>query len=133
MAHLLLSRILQAALVDYCQSKGIVVVAYGLMGSRTNQVLQNSTILDVARETGMSPAAVVMGWARSKSLVVLVGSSNPEHIEQNATIYKTELSKENVARIDLIEDQVGRCVMGWNQIPDLDAVDIADPAVGDQW
>ena len=103
------------------------------MGSRTNQILQNPTILEIASETGTSPAAVLLGWARSKSLVVLVGSSDPAHIEQNATIYKTELSVQHVARIDAIEEDMGRCVMGWNHIPDLDAVDVANPAVGDQW
>ncbi|WP_042663677.1 aldo/keto reductase [Haloferax sp. ATB1] len=85
-------------LVDYCQSNGVAVEAAAPLG-RT-EVLQDSTIQDIAATYDKSPAQIVLKWAVEKDVVVLPKSSSATHIAENGTLFDWELDAEDQRRID---------------------------------
>lgn len=121
-------------LVEFCHQKQIVVMAYGVLGSRRDDLLGNPTIVDIAQRHGVTSARVLIAWARAKRVCVLFGSKNPEHIRANAMPDDWILPAESEKEIDGMEAKYGRRVMGWQKNEyDLDAVDIPHPEFGDTW
>jgi 2,5-diketo-D-gluconate reductase A len=112
-------------IVRFCQERGIVVMAYGVFGSREMDLLNNEAVLRVAREHACSPGQVLMAWAHHKGLLVVFGSSSRAHIAENLNggDISVRLSAEQVAAIDSLEAAHGTRVMGWRGIVDLDSVD----------
>lgn len=45
---------------------------------------------------------VILRWNLQKGVVVIPGSSNPEHIQENTGIYDFELTDEEMARINAL-------------------------------
>jgi len=85
----------QAHLVNWCVSKGIVVTAYSPLGSDASPLLTNHTVEKIAKKHGVSPANVLISLqANRPGVTVLSKSVTPERIIANTKI------------IDLTEDQV---------------------------
>ena len=60
----------QTKLVEFCKENGIAFVAYSPLGSQpsaltkvSRKVLDDKTIVEVARKLGREPAQVVLAWA----------------------------------------------------------------------
>ncbi|EWC43957.1 hypothetical protein DRE_01309 [Drechslerella stenobrocha 248] len=105
----------QRALVEYCQQKGIVVVAYSPLTRGVR--LGDPVIKQVAEKYGKTPAQVVLRWCLQRGVVVIPKSGREERIRENKGLWGWELAQEDVARIaDLDEGTEGR-QGGW----DLDA------------
>lgn len=88
--------------VPYIQSKGIVVEGWYPFGGRghTNKLLNNETILEIANTHNVSSAQVILRWNLQRGVVVIPGSSNPEHIKENTEIYHFELTDEEMKKIE---------------------------------
>ena len=123
----------QDSLRQFCQSKGIVVQAYGILGSRTVKLLDHEIILEISESIAISPSRVLLAWARSKAVCCLFGSSSKEHIIENWSHCNDILEDEHVSRIDKMEEIYGRQVYGWKGTTDLDQIDVPNSAWGDQW
>ncbi|CAL8075177.1 unnamed protein product [Calicophoron daubneyi] len=84
-------------LVEYAQSKGLVVSAYSPLGSpvdspgRTN-LLKESWVLDIANKHGKTPAQVLLRWLLQRNLVVIPKSVTPERIVENFKIFDFTLT-----------------------------------------
>ena len=93
----------QQAVVDYCQSKGIVVTAWspfqGTMMQHASMFTVES-LQEVARARQKTVAQVVLRWALQKGVVAIPGTSNPAHMEENLAVHSFELSAEEMAVID---------------------------------
>lgn len=91
--------------IPYIQSLGIVVQGWYPFGGRghTSELLGNETIVDIAKEHGVSAAQVILRWNLQKGVVVIPGSSNPEHIKENTEIYDFELTNDQMDRINALD------------------------------
>ncbi len=91
--------------IPYIQSLGIVVQGWYPFGGRghTSELLGNETIVDIAKEHGVSAAQVILRWNLQKGVVVIPGSSNPEHIKENTEIYDFELTNDEMDRINALD------------------------------
>lgn len=91
--------------IPYIQSKGIVVQGWYPLGGRgyTAKLLGDPTITEIARAHNKSSAQVILRWNLQKSVVVIPGSSNPEHIRENLDIFDFELTDEEMARIKSLD------------------------------
>ena len=71
--------------VPYIQSLGIVVQGWYPLGGRgyTADLLGNETINAIADVHGVSSAQVILRWNLQRNIVVIPGSSNPDHIKEN--------------------------------------------------
>lgn len=91
--------------IPYIQNLGIVVEGWYPFGGRgyTKEMLNNETILDIAKSHNVSAAQVILRWNLQKGVVVIPGSSNPEHIKENTEIYHFELTKEEMEKINSLD------------------------------
>ena len=88
--------------IPYIQNLGIVVEGWYPFGGRgyTKELLNNETILEIAKNHNVSAAQVILRWNLQKGVVVIPGSSNPEHIKENTEIYHFNISDEEMEKIN---------------------------------
>ena len=88
--------------VPYIQSKGIVMQGWYPFGGRghTSELLNDETIVEIANNHNVTAAQVILRWNLQRGVVVIPGSSNPDHIKENTEIYHFELTEEEMERIE---------------------------------
>lgn len=88
--------------IPYIQSKGIVVQGWYPFGGRghTKELLNDSTIVKIANNHNVTAAQVILRWNLQKGVVVIPGSSNPDHIIENTEIYHFELTNEEMEKMN---------------------------------
>lgn len=91
--------------IPYIQEKGMIVEGWYPFGGRghTSELLNNETILTIARNHNVSSAQVILRWNLQKGVIVIPGSSNPIHIKENTEIYHFELSDEEMNQIKALD------------------------------
>ena len=91
--------------VPFIQGKGIVVQCWYPLGGRghTAELLGDETIRSIAEAHGVSSAQVILRWDLQRGIVVIPGSSNPEHIKENLDLFGFELSDEEMAAISALD------------------------------
>ncbi len=91
--------------IPYIQSLGIVVQGWYPLGGRghTAELLGDEVISAIAKAHGVSSAQVILRWNLQKGVVVIPGSSNPDHIRENTELYGFTLTEEEMAQIDALD------------------------------
>lgn len=91
--------------VPFIQGKGIVVQCWYPLGGRgyTVELLGNETIRKIAGNHGVSAAQVILRWDLQRGIVVIPGSSNPEHIRENLDLFGFELTDAEMAAINALD------------------------------
>ena len=91
--------------VPFIQDKGIVVQCWYPLGGRgyTAELLGDDTIQTIAAAHGVSAAQVILRWDLQRGIVVIPGSSNPEHIRENLDLFGFELSEEEMRQIAALD------------------------------
>ena len=85
---------------------GIVTQSWSPLGQGNG--MDNATIKAIADETGQSASAVIIRWHLQHGLSVLPRSTNPDHIRDNFTALSFELTDDQMAKIDALDDPDGR-------------------------
>ena len=87
--------------VPYIQSKGIVVQGWYPFGGRghTSELLNDKTVVEIAHHHNVTTAQVILRWNLQRGVVVIPGSSNPDHIKENTEIYHFSLTDEEMQLI----------------------------------
>lgn len=90
--------------VEYMHNLGIVMQAWYPLGGRghTGELLADETITEIAQAHKKSSAQVILRWDLQNGVVVIPGSSNPEHILENISIFDFSLTDEEMAKIDAL-------------------------------
>ena len=88
--------------VPYVQSLGIVMEGWYPFGGRghTSELFNDETIVEIANNHQVSNAQVILRWNLQRGIVVIPGSSNPEHIKENTEIYHFTLTDEEMQKIE---------------------------------
>ena len=91
--------------IPYIHSLGIVVQGWYPLGGRgyTAELLGNEVISEIAAAHGKSSAQVILRWNLQKGVVVIPGSSNPDHIQENTELFDFELTEEEMERINALD------------------------------
>ena len=91
--------------VPFIQEKGIVVQCWYPLGGRghTADLLGDETIRSIAEAQGVSSAQVILRWDLQRGIVVIPGSSNPEHIKENLDLFGFALTDEEMAAISNLD------------------------------
>ena len=91
--------------IPYIQSLGIVVQGWYPLGGRghTAELLGDEAISGIAKAHGVSSAQVILRWNLQKGVVVIPGSSNPDHIKENTQLYHFALTDEEMAQINALD------------------------------
>lgn len=87
--------------VPYIQELGITVQGWYPFGGRghTSELLGDETISAIAEAQGVTSAQVILRWNLQRGVVVIPGSSNPDHIRENLDLFGFELTDEEMAQI----------------------------------
>ena len=91
--------------IPFIQDLGIVVQGWYPLGGRghTGELLGDSVISEIAEAHGVSSAQVILRWNLQKGVVVIPGSSNPDHIRENIKLYHFSLTEDEMARINALD------------------------------
>lgn len=91
--------------IPYIQKLGIVVQGWYPLGGRghTVELLNDSIISGIAVAHKKSSAQVILRWNLQKGVVVIPGSSNPDHIRENTELFDFTLTDDEMAQINALD------------------------------
>ena len=89
------------------QRGDIVVEAWSPLGRRG--ALDNKVLQEIGEKYGKSTAQVCIRWVMQHGILPLPKTVNPGRMEENADIFDFELTKEEMKRIDELENLGGQC------------------------
>lgn len=87
--------------VPHIQNLGIAVEAWYPLGGRGHQkeLLNDPILTEIAIRHGKSVAQVILRWDLQRGVVVIPGSSNPDHMKENISIFDFELTEDEMTAI----------------------------------
>ena len=91
----------QRQLVQLHAELGIVTASWSPLAR--GALLSDPVVLDLAQEAGCSAAQVVIRWHLQRGLVVIPKSTHRERMIQNADVFDFELSAQQMATIDSLD------------------------------
>lgn len=92
----------QAELRQFHSEHGIVTEAYSPLG--VGNLLDNPTLGSIAGAHGKSPAQVCIRWSVQLGNAVIPRSGNPERIKGNIEVFDFELTADEMAAINALDD-----------------------------
>ncbi|MFF2092333.1 aldo/keto reductase [Paenibacillus sp. NPDC058174] len=92
----------QQELRDYCAANGIQIEAWSPL--MQGKLLDNPVLTEIGAKHGKSVAQVILRWDLQHGIVTIPKSIKENRIVENASIFDFELSAEEVARIDALNE-----------------------------
>merc|ERR1712122_292801 len=95
-------------LIEFCQKNEIVVSCFGPIGAgragyeempELPSMLQNETILKLAKKYNKTAAQICIRWAIDRDLVVLPKSTTPSRVIENFQVFDFKLNDEEMTEI----------------------------------
>jgi aryl-alcohol dehydrogenase-like predicted oxidoreductase len=87
--------------LDYCEEQGIAFIPWYPLAA--GSLAQSGSVLDsIAKKLSATPGQVALAWTlkRSKVILPIPGTSNPEHLLENIAAASLRLSDEDFAALD---------------------------------
>jgi aryl-alcohol dehydrogenase-like predicted oxidoreductase len=97
----------QEAMLDVCTAEDVAWVPYFPLGSAFPgfpKASDNSVVIDIAGELGVTPAQVGLAWllAHAPTTLLIPGTRSIAHLEENLGAGDVELSADALARLDAV-------------------------------
>jgi diketogulonate reductase-like aldo/keto reductase len=104
--------------VEYMHNLGIVMQAWYPFGGRghTSEIFANETIGSIAESHGVSSAQVILHWHLQRGIVAIPGSSNPEHILENISVFDFELTDKEMEDIAVLSLKILKAFQSFHNI-----------------
>jgi diketogulonate reductase-like aldo/keto reductase len=93
------------ALLERCEQASIALEAYSPLG--TGRHLDAPAVVELAEQLERTPAQVLVRWCVQRETIVIPKSTHRERIEQNAQVFDFELSDEQLAKLDALDETGG--------------------------
>ena len=90
----------QKELRAFCHEHNIAVTAWSPLGR--GHVLNDETIVRIAREYNVSPAQIIIRWHLQNDVIAIPKSVTPSRIKENSEVFHFELTKETMAQMDAL-------------------------------
>lgn len=91
-------RLTQKELHSFCQEHGIQLEAWSPL--MQGQLLDHQVLKDIANKYNKSTAQIILRWDLQNGVVTIPKSTKEHRIVENATIFDFELTKEDMERIN---------------------------------
>ena len=78
---------------------GVKLMAWYPLGHGDKGLLNETVFADLAAKYGKTPAQIILRWHTQNGTTVIPGSTNPDHIRENADIFDFILTGEEMAAI----------------------------------
>ena len=91
--------------IPFVQNMGMVMQGWYPLGGRghTAELLGDPVITKIAANHNVSSAQVILRWNLQKGVVVIPGSSNPDHIRENTELYHFALTDDEMEQIRALD------------------------------
>lgn len=91
--------------VKHLHDLGIVVEAWYPLGGRGHQkeLLSDPVLSEIAAGHNKSVVQVILRWHLQRGVVAIPGSSNPDHIKENISVFDFSLTGDEMARIAALD------------------------------
>jgi len=92
-------------LIDFCQSEGITVEAYGPLGDQANEgqvkvkLLSNKRLKNIAVAHLKTVPEVILRWHLQRGVIPIPTSSSPARMRENFNVFDFELTQDEMAAI----------------------------------
>ena len=88
-------------LQEYVSKYGIIIESWYPFGGRghTSENFNNEIIKSIATKYNKTSAQIILRWQLQAGYIVIPGSSNPDHILENYSIFDFELDEEDMKNI----------------------------------
>lgn len=88
-------------LKEYVSQYGIIIESWYPFGGRghTSENFNNEVIRDIATKYNKTSAQIILRWQLQAGYIVILGSSNPDHILENYSIFAFSLNEEDMKNI----------------------------------
>lgn len=85
----------------YLQAQGIVVESWYPLGGRgyTTEMLSNQVLREIGAKYGKTTAQVILRWHLQRNIVIIPGSSNPAHQQENLDLFDFSLTAADMEQI----------------------------------
>ncbi len=97
----------QKDLLDFCRSCRIQLEAYSPL--TRGKKLNHPTITSIAGRYGKTPAQIMIRWPLQHDVVVIPKSANQRRIYENADVFDFEISSEDLALLDSLNEDFRIC------------------------
>jgi len=94
----------QEELLAFCRAQDIVLEAYSPLTKASR--LGDPVLEEIGAGHGKSPAQVLIRWGLQHDVALIPKSARPEHIRENAEVFDFELSNEEMARLDGLDESL---------------------------
>lgn len=87
--------------MEHLHDLGIVVEAWYPLGGRGHQkeLLSDPVLSEIATRHDKSVVQVILRWHLQRGVVAIPGSSNPDHIRENISVFDFSLTDDEMVRI----------------------------------
>jgi len=92
-------------LLEACEERGVALEAYSPLG--TGRHLSDDRVRAIAERAGRTPAQVLIRWCLQRDTIVIPKSTHRERIEENGQVFDFELSAEDMAELDALDETGG--------------------------
>lgn len=90
-------------LVKANNERGILTEAWSPFGREINDVLENETIVAIAKKYNKEPAQVIIRWNLQNKVMPIVKASSFSHQKANLDVFDFELTEEDIQKIDSLD------------------------------
>ena len=95
----------RVGLLEACERHDVALEAYSPLG--TGRHLSDARVRQIAERVGRTPAQVLLRWCVQRDLVVVTKSTHRDRIDENARIFDFELSDDDLAALDALDETGG--------------------------
>ena len=90
--------------ITYMKKLGVQPEAWAPFAEGANGIFTNPVLVEIGEKYGKSPAQVILRWQIQEGIVTIPKSVRRERMEQNFDIFDFELSTEDMAAIEALDN-----------------------------
>lgn len=92
----------QKALIHFCKSKGIQVMAYTPLARNDDRLYKNLILKRLCKKYNKSLAQIILRWDIQQGIIPIPRSSSPKRQAENIDIFDFEITDDDMKAIDSI-------------------------------
>ena len=87
-----------------CEQHGIAIESWSPIGGSRGNLLENESVVAIAKAHGKSPAQIIIRWHIQNGLIVIPKSVRRERIEQNIDVFDFDLTADDMEQLAALEN-----------------------------
>jgi diketogulonate reductase-like aldo/keto reductase len=103
----------QAKIIEYCQSKGVLITAFSALAQ--GKRMDDKVVTSLAEKYGKTKSQVILRWmVQHKGILPITKSSKEERVKETMEIFDLDLQAEDCERIDGLDEGMKAKIGDWD-------------------